>query len=144
MPETQPQIRYVPAAPQKTPPSRTITRIVLVIVWFIILLIPAFFILMFINGEFSIALGDAPEQKLRVWLVSEIRERGFGIATGSVASRDEMNVCVQTDVRYVLWQGSQESTVYCECFARGDGSAEWEYILGSEGTCAERSQEASP
>jgi hypothetical protein len=144
MPDTPPQVRYVPAARKKMPKSRIAARIVLVAVWFVILLIPAFFILMVVNGEFSLTLGDAPEQKLRIWLVSEIRERGFGISTGSVASRDEQNVCVQTDLRYVLWQGSQESSVYCECFARPDRSTEWSYVSGGEGTCAERPEESSP
>ena len=116
----------------------------LVVVWFIILLIPAFFILMVINGEFSLTLGDAPEQKLRIWLVSEIRERGFGISTGSVTSRDEQNVCVQTDLRYLLWQGSQEPSVYCECFERLDAAAEWSYTIGWQASCAERPEESSP
>ncbi len=136
-----PQVRYVPAAPQKTPARKTIVRAVFVALWLLILLIPGFFIWMVINGEFTLSLGSTPEQKLRVWLVSEIRERGFGISTGSVASQTETDVCVQTDLRYLLWQGSQAPSTYCECFTRTTAEDTWSYNGGWEGMCSVPPQE---
>lgn len=132
-----PQIRYVPTVQKKEPTSRRLGRWVLVVVWFMILLVPGFFILMVINGEVSIALGDAPEQKVRVWLLSEIRERGFAISTGSVASRTESEVCVQTRLRYLLWQGTPEPADFCECFVRADPNAEWSFTTSWQGECTD-------
>jgi hypothetical protein len=122
---------------------KRVGRVLLLLLWLGILLIPGFFILMVVNNEFSISLGDAPGQNLRVWLVSEIRERGFGVATGSVSTLDETNVCVQTDLRYLLWQGTQAPSTFCECYTRPDNTAEWSYATGWEGTCAERRQETA-
>jgi hypothetical protein len=139
------QIRYVPAASKKTPPARVILRGALVAVWLLILLIPAFFIVMTINGEVTIPLGDAPEQNLRIWLISEARVRGLGVASGGVASRSETDVCVETDLRYLLWQGTQAPSTYCECFMRS-GDDGWSFASGWEGLCSERPEgaEASP
>jgi hypothetical protein len=129
------QVRYVPAPPRKPNRVRTVRRITLLILWFALMLLPLFFIIMVTQGQVIVPLGDAPEHELRVWLVSEARMRGFGIANAWEAARTETAVCVEHDVRFLLWMGEQEPSRYCECFARADASAAWSFESGGPGEC---------
>jgi hypothetical protein len=128
--------RYVPARqPPRRSPLRRPGCIAMLIVWFgLLLAIPIFLFSMLTAGEISVTTGDAPDQRARLWLISNIRERGFGYSNAWVASRSETGLCVQTDVRYWLWQGSQEPSAFCECYDRVDGV--WNFVSTTQGACS--------
>ena len=106
-----------------------------VVVWFLILLTPCFCLAFASQGELSVRLGDIPGQSLRVWLLSESRQRGFGISRPSVVASSVVGqVCLQTDVSFILWTGSEDATTYCECFAQSANST-WDVVSNNQGSC---------
>jgi hypothetical protein len=99
------------------------------------LLIPCGAITLATQGEIVFALGSAPGQELRVWLVMEAFERGLGISTPNVVSSTDTLVCVQTDVHYALWVGRAEATVFCDCYVRADSGSVWSLTSTSAELC---------
>jgi hypothetical protein len=132
---TPTEVRYVPAPPKKKSRWSRAGCAVFLLLWCVILLIPGFFIYMSVNQEIAIQWSDVPEHRFRIWLVSEIRQRGFGISTASIAQQDATSACVQTDLRYLLWQGQGEPSVYCECYARVGTEATWSYVNTTPEPC---------
>jgi hypothetical protein len=134
---TQPdvQIRYRPAPPPPPQPIKRASRIALVVVWFLILLLPAFFFILATQGEILVRTGDLPEQYTRIWLISEARLRGIGISSASSATNSDTTTCVQTTVNYLLWMGSSDPSLFCECYTRSSPAESWSYSGGNEGTC---------
>ena len=132
-PPKLPQIRF--RLPPRGSRLRRAGCTVAVIVWFAILLTPCFCFALASQGEFSVRLGDVPGQSLRIWLLSESRQRGIGISRPSVvASSVAGQVCLQTDVSFVLWAGSEDATSYCECFAQS-ANATWDMVSNNQGSC---------
>ncbi len=112
--------------------------IVLLVVWFAILLLPCFMIALAVQGEIVLTQGDIPGQQIRFWLIMETRNRGIGISSASVIGDAETDVCVQTTVNYVLWQGTEnETSVYCECFTRDSSDAGWSLASTNAGVCTQ-------
>lgn len=131
------QVRYVPASgPQKRHPLRRPGCVAALVLWFALLIvIPVALFMLLTQGQIVIPLGDAPEQEVRIWLLSEAQVRGFGIANAWQAARSETAVCVEHDVRFLLWMGEQAPSRYCECYARVDATADWSFLSGGEGAC---------
>lgn len=139
----QPELDSVPAAAatpasRRRRPLRRIGCIAALVIWFAILLLPCFIFTLAMRGEITVSMGDMPDQALRIWLIMEIEQRGVGISTPSVHQGAEGAACLQTDVRYFLWQGeAAEPVAYCECYTREDGAANWSYVRTLQGGCAE-------
>lgn len=104
-----------------------------IILWFLLLLSPCLCIMLASRGEVTIDTGSAPEQQLRVWMIQEARQRGLGISNGRVVLQDDNNVCVRTDVSFLLWEGEAESISFCECYSQTDGA--WQRSNASENVC---------
>lgn len=117
-------------------PLRRAGCVVALIFWFAILLLPCFLIVLAVQQEIVISTGGVPGQQLRLWLISEPDERGLGYSTASVRQSEATAVCVQTDVRFLLWAGSAQPVSYCECYERADESAEWSFVSSGEGICS--------
>ena len=111
------------ARPQRGPLARLGCGVALVI-WGLLLLTPCFFITLAVRGEISLDTGPAPEQRLRIWLIMEADERGIGISTTSSQQQAELT-CIQTDVRFVLWEGEAEPVSYCQCYDHPPDSDIW-------------------
>ena len=108
---------------QARPPRSPIAKLgcgIALIIWFSLLLAPCFMFILATRGEISIATGEAPEQRLRIWLIQEARQSGLGVSNASVKQVDE-NVCVQTSVTFILWRGEASPTEYCECYTVENG-----------------------
>ncbi|MBZ0303284.1 MAG: hypothetical protein K8J31_26310 [Anaerolineae bacterium] len=103
------------------------------ILWFLILLTPCFMIVLAVQGEIAVTTGSAPDQRLRVWLIQEAAQSGIGVSSASVQTQDDL-LCVQTDVRFVLWRGSAEPTQYCECYTGTD--ANWQTVRVEQSACS--------
>ncbi len=105
-----------------------------VLVWAVLMMIPLLLFALAVRGEISVATGGAPEQRLRVWLIMDAAQRGVGISTAA-AYETGGGVCVQTDVRFLLWQGRPEAQQrYCECYERG-AAGEWRATSVVSGAC---------
>src|SRR5215204_715121 len=98
-------------------------------IWAVLICSPCIILYFVTTGEITVTLGDAPGQQLRVWLINEPRERGLGISSPMVfgGSSDATVMCVQTDVRYLLWMGSADPNIYCDCYQRPERDGEWNY-----------------
>ena len=112
MPNTQEKI----ANPHRSPLARA-GCIIALIIWFTVLLAPCFMIALAIRGEISLTTGSAPEQRIRVWLIQEADQTGIGISNAGVQEIED-NICVQTDVNFVLWRGEAQPVQYCECYVQ--------------------------
>lgn len=105
--------------------------------WFVLLVTPCGLLYLATQNEVAISLGDLPGQTLRVWLVNEARLRGIAISSPSVVGeRDSGEVCLQTQVSFVLWMGEGEGSRFCDCFARVENG--WVLTGTSAGDCALR------
>ena len=130
-------------SPQKTLPRKSTRRsplrrpgcVIALILWFTLLLSPCIFIYLAANEEISIQTGDAPEQRLRIWLVQAAGQSGLGISNGTVYQQDDNNLCVQTDVNFLLWRGEGQSSQYCECYTHSQSG--WDTTEVNQGTCAQ-------
>lgn len=125
-----------PAIPRRAHPLRRLGCGVLLVLWFIVLLAPCGLLMMAVNGEIALSQGELPGQQFRMWLIMEADERGVGISSTSTQVTDETHICVQTDGRFVLWQGSADPIHYCECFTRSTAQDEWSFSQMNEGACA--------
>ena len=106
------------------------------LVWLVLILSPCLVFTLATQGELVLNLGSAPSQTARAWLVMEADERGLGLSLPSVQpSADGNALCVQTDVRYLLWQGQTDSVSYCECYRRASADAPWDHVSTVEGVC---------
>jgi hypothetical protein len=127
-----------PEEPPKPPPSR-LRRIgcaLALVIWFTLLLTPCFLFVMATQGEIAVNLGSAPGQDLRIWLIMEADERGFGVSRPTTASGNDANhLCVQTDVRYLLWAGKAEPVTYCDCYERSGTDQAWSSTATQQGAC---------
>lgn len=105
----------------------------LVPLWFMLLLMPCALFYLTVNGEIRIWHNSVPDPhsqpRLLISLISEMENRGLRIETSSVLSQDADNLstCVQTNVRFVLWesQGGNQAVSYCECYTRLDEESAW-------------------
>ncbi len=122
--------------PPRRSPLRRAGCWIVIAIWFLILLIPCFLITLAVQQEIVITTGGAPGQHVRLWLISEAEQRGFGLSTAAVTAKDDNDLCVQTDVRFLLWAGKGESSSYCDCYQRDNPSAEWTSVSTATGACS--------
>lgn len=106
------------------------------VIWLILILSPCILIALAAQGEISISTGDAPDQRLRIWLIMEATQRGVGISNASIHAQESGQTCVQTETSFLLWQGKSESVIYCECYQHTDGSQDWTPMRLTTGACA--------
>jgi hypothetical protein len=106
-----------------------------VALWFAFLMLPCFFLIMLTQGQIVVRTGELPEQSIRIWLVNEARQRGFGIAVPSTHAGEGGQRCLQTDVRFVSWLGSAEPATYCECYDRESEAEEWSLLSTNPAAC---------
>jgi hypothetical protein len=110
-----------------------LSRVGCVVVWLTAMMIPFVLIILAARGEIIIPTGDAPDQRIRLWLIMEPYERGVGISRAAVIEVDDLS-CVQTDVSFLLWEGqAEEGLSYCECYSRSDD--EWNLQTVAAGSC---------
>ena len=107
-----------------------------VLIWFLILLIPCFLINLAVQQEITISTGDAPGQMTRLWLISEADQRGLGLSTASVHQTDPNDLCVQTNVRFILWMGHSDPTLYCDCYQRASADVSWSMTTTTPSECS--------
>ena len=114
-----------------------------VIIWFMLILTPCALFYLAANKEIRISFGDIPHPhehpQLLISLVSERSDRGLRIETSRVVSRakDDTTACVQSDVRFVLWQSQAGdlNVAYCDCYNSDDTDSGWQLFETMSGSC---------
>jgi hypothetical protein len=109
-----------------------------VVLWFIVILLPACLLVMAIQGEIALWHGgDFPEGEshpfLQAKLLMDADNRGINFTSSSLVDIPGDQVCVQTHVRYILWQGRGENVSYCDCYMRENEN--WRFIESTRGNC---------
>lgn len=134
-----PSVEYV-FIERKRNPLRRLGCTILLILWFIFLLLPLFLFIMAVQKEITIAhAGDIPESYqhplFQVQLVMEQDYRGLRIVNATLHNGTDTTICVQTNVRYVLWQGEGESATFCRCYERDNSESQWALSEQTLETC---------
>lgn len=126
------QIEEIQPQPKRSLLSRLGCGFLLVI-WFVVLMTPCALLYLASNGEIRIGHTDIPDAhehpRLSIELVTEVDSRGLRIVNSSVVDNmpDDNALCVQTNVRFLLWRTSEnnQDTLYCDCYERDTADAEW-------------------
>lgn len=136
-----PEIEYVvnEQAPQKRSLLRRIGCGVALIIWFAVLLLPTFFFILAVEGDITLRhRGDVPDKHqhplLQVNLLMDADTRGLQLTNSSV-DRGEDGLCIDTSVRYFLWQGEGENVRFCDCYIRNDADDSWNFDSTSPEAC---------
>ncbi len=120
--------------------------------WFILLMLPCALFYLAANGEIRLWHGDVPQPHshplLLISLVSAAESRGLRIENSSIVASgdDETSLCVQTDVRFVLWESDEngdQDVSYCDCYWRADTAADWRLDRTFGGGCRPTEQGAA-
>lgn len=136
------EIEYVvkEASRKKRTPLQRIGCVGLILLWLFVMMIPVFFFIMATEGDITIAhSNDVPDRhqhpRLQISLVSELDFRGFSITNSSLDRIDNVNLCIQTNVRYLLWQGEGDPASFCDCYTRPDADTAWQFEATTLGRC---------
>ena len=112
--------------------------------WFMLLLTPCALFYLAANGEIRLSHGEIAQPHahplLLVSLVSESNDRGLRFETSWIAesSADEGLLCVETAVRFLLWEysGGNQNVRYCDCYARNQPEGGWELTATTADRCS--------
>ncbi len=124
-------IEYVVIEKEKRSIFRRVGCGILVVLWFMILLLPIALFLLAVNGDITIPRrGDIPDSHehplIQASLVMEADFRGLRITNTSLNRIEEDNLCIQTNINFVMWQGDGEPAVFCDCYVRQSSEDEWQ------------------
>ena len=119
----------------------------ILVLWFGLLLSPCALLYLAANGEIRLWHREIPESHahplLLISLISGADDRGVRMESSSIASEtaDGDAICVETTVRFLLWQSSSASqdARYCDCYGRATIDAPWRLDNFYAGGC--RAQE---
>ncbi|MFW5708772.1 MAG: hypothetical protein ACOCX5_00995 [Chloroflexota bacterium] len=111
-----------------------------IVIWFLVMLLPFALFVLAIEGDITLSYGgDVPDKHahplLQVRLVMEPDYRGLSITTASLHREGEANLCIQNNIRFILWQGEGDPVTYCQCYARASVDDEWTSTDTSQGAC---------
>lgn len=132
---------------KESPPQRSKARrlgcAIALLIWFTLLLTPCGLFYLAAEGEIRFDHRDIPQPYahplLLVSLVSEAADRGLRFETSRIveARSSEEMLCVETTVRFLLWEysGGNQDVSYCDCYQREGSEADWELAGTSSGAC---------
>ncbi len=107
-----------------------------IFMWLICFLIPCAVVGVVSQGGLAITTGDLPNQQFRLWLIMERREAGLGMQTATAHYRDDgLQACLDTEIRFWLWDGEGQPTRYRELYERETVNDTWMYTAVNEGDC---------
>lgn len=127
--QTLERVEYVVKDKKRTPLQRLGCGLMIVL-WLFVMMLPMIMIVLAVEGEITIThTGDVPDKhehpRLRLDLIMEIDYHGVKITHATVERDGDLNVCVQTNVRYLLWQGQGDPAQFCDCYTRSGMEADW-------------------
>jgi len=110
------------------------------IVWFSVLMLPCALFWFASGGEIILHHANIPEPVmhplLQIGTVMNAQESGMQITTSTITNQTGTNLCVQTNVSYVLWKsrGGDQNTSFCDCYQRENES--WLATSTTSGGCS--------
>lgn len=111
-------------------------------IWFPLIMLPLVLFALAIQGEVALwhnsAFPSGAEHPvLQIKLLMDIDTRGLNVTRSYVSSSADGNnaACVQTHVRYLLWQGESTPADYCDCYARASDAEPWTLTSTAAGQC---------
>jgi hypothetical protein len=127
---------------QKLTPRGCAWRLGCVMIWLPFMLLPMCLLVLAVQGEVALwhntQFPDGEEHPfLQAKLQMDIDTRGLNITRSYISSgnADNTAVCVQTSVRFVLWQGTGDPVDYCDCYARDSADGPWNFETRAQGIC---------
>jgi len=126
----------------KTPLQKAGCSIVLVF-WFALLLLPCAMFWLAFGNHITIFHANVPEPEdnplLEIQLIMEIENRGLQITRTNIHENSTTELCVQSNVSYLLWQSDSNdpNVTFCECYERENSEMDWEFVGTEPGLCEE-------
>lgn len=114
---------------------------ILLVIWFAILLIPGAMFWLASGRQIQIPQADVPDPHqhplFQVNLIMDAQNRGLQFTQTSIHKIDDLNLCVQGNVNYLLWQSDDTATpaTYCQCYERSSSESDWVFTTQSTGAC---------
>jgi hypothetical protein len=137
--DDHPEIEFVVKV--KRPGLRWRAGCVLVLlIWLAVMMLPLGLIVLAVEGNITIAHGgDIPNPhehpRMRLNLIMEIDFRGISVTRSALIHNGENDLCVQTAVNFVLWEGDGEPATFCDCYVRPEPDANWERVSTTTAAC---------
>lgn len=119
---------------------RRVGCIIALVLWFSFLLLPLGLFILAVEGDITIARGDdIPEPsehpRFQLKLIMEPDYRGISLVNTSLHRDGDQALCIQTNVRYVLWEGDGDPAVYCDCYVRARIDDDWTFVSTAVAAC---------
>lgn len=89
-----------------------LSYLLLFLLWLAVMSVPAVAFVLATQDE--IRLGEAPARYVRIFLISERDAQGIGIEHARWV--EDPPGCVQTNVRFLMWEGESQAIVHCQCY----------------------------
>ena len=93
--------------------------LIFILIWLIVLTLP--FAAFSLAARQQIQIGGSEGNHLRIFLIQEKMAEGIGVELARPFSGQPN--CSETNVRYFMWVGEPENTIYCQCFNPDTGAA---------------------
>jgi hypothetical protein len=109
------------------------------ILWFSVLMLPCGLFWFASGGEIILHHANIPEPVthplLQIGTVMNSQESGMQITTSYITTQTDTDMCVQTNVSYLLWKSRSENpnTSFCDCYQRENES--WLATSTTSGNC---------
>ena len=117
-------------------------RLGCIVVWLPLILLPLFLLILATQGELALWHADSfPDGEehpfVQAKLLMDIDTRGLNVTRSYISSSnaEDTAVCIQTQVRFLLWQGEGVPVDYCDCYARNTATDPWEFEARAQGMC---------
>jgi hypothetical protein len=117
-------------------------RLGCLVVWLPLILLPLFLLLLATQGEVALWHNDSfPNGEehpfVQAKLLMDIDTRGLNVTRSYISSSNAQDTaaCVQTNVRFLLWQGEGTPVDYCDCYTRDAAGDAWEFQARTQGVC---------
>lgn len=115
---------------------------VLLVLWFIFLTLPCAMIWLAVGNTITVPHANIPEPelhpRLEIQLIMQIDNRGLKFTTTSISESDTLNICVENNINYFLWESDSSATsaIYCQCYQRESTESEWNFVQQLESVCS--------
>ena len=111
------------------------------LLWLVLMVIPPILFILAVRGDITLPrYGDVPNRHeyplFQVKLIMEEDFRGLGLLNTKLYPDDDLNLCVQTNVRYLLWAGEGEPAVFCTCYNRENADLDWVLLETVRESCS--------
>jgi hypothetical protein len=99
---------------------RRLVYLVIFLAWLVLVSLP--FFAFNLAARQQLQLGSSEGSHLRIFVLQEPSAEGIGVEWARPASVRAS--CMQTDLRYFMWEGEPDNVAFCQCFDTATGAAQ--------------------